>query len=194
MRTACILQPRFRTRRTGERMAFVHKNIRLHPPSYIGQSSYFVTLCCAGRRPLFANARNAVWLIENLREQSIAYRFAVHAYCVMPDHFHGLFSGIEATSNLMAFLKSLKQATAYEYRKQFHGALWQKKFYDHILRPRDNAAGVAAYIWMNPVRKGLCRDAREYPYSGSFVIDWKKAISPEESWMPDWKSKNKGPA
>ncbi len=124
----------------------------------------------------------------------MAYRFAVHAYCVMPNHFHGLFCGIEPTSNLTGFVKNLKQTTGYEYQEQFHGALWQKKFYDHILRPRDNPAGVATYIWMNPVRKGLCRDPREYAYSGSFVVDWKKAISPAESWTPDWKSKSKAPA
>ena len=175
-------------------MTFERKNIRLHPVSYIGQSSYFVTFCCAGRRPVFANARNAGPLIEKLREQSIAYRFAVNAYCLMPDHFHGLFSGIEPASNLMAFMKNFKQETAYEFQERFHSVLWQKKFYDHILRPRDNAADVAAYIWMNPVRKGLCKDPREYPYSGSFTMDWKTAIAPVESWVPPWKSKNKAPA
>jgi REP-associated tyrosine transposase len=181
-------------RRFGQasRMPFPHKNIRLHRFSYIGQSSYFVTLCCAGKRLVFANAKNAGWLVEILRKQSSVHRFAVQAYCVMPDHFHILVSGLDPASSLLPFIKNLKLTTSREYQKNFGEALWQKKFYDHILRPRDNAAGVARYIWMNPVRKGLCKDPRQYPYSGSFVMDWKKAISPVESWVPDWKAKARG--
>jgi len=170
-------------------MPFPHKNIRLHRLRYVGQSSYFVTLCCAGRRPVFADSSRAAWLIEILRRQSIAHRFAVHAYCVMPDHLHALVSGLHPTSSLFPFIKNLKLTTSREYQRKFQAALWQKKFHDHILRPRDHAAGVAGYIWMNPVRKGLCEDPRQYPHSGSFVMDWKKAISPVESWIPDWKTR-----
>ncbi|HXU20712.1 MAG TPA: transposase [Verrucomicrobiae bacterium] len=170
-------------------MSFPHKNIRLHRFSYSGQSSYFVTLCCAGKRPVFANTKNAVWLVEILRKHSNAHRFAIYAYCVMPDHFHVLVFGLDPTSSLLAFVKNLKLTTSRGYMKDFGRVLWQKKFYDHILRPRDNPAAVAAYIWMNPVRKELCKDPRQYPYSGSFVMDWKKAISHVESWVPDWKEK-----
>jgi REP element-mobilizing transposase RayT len=170
-------------------MPFAHKNIRLPPVNYIGLSWYFITLCCARRRTVFANSKNPAWFIEILRKQSIARRFAVFAYCVMPDHFHALVAGLDPASGLLPFIKNLKQTTSRHYQKQFGRALWQKKFYDHILRPRDNPAGVAWYIWMNPVRQGLCNDPREYPYSGSFVMDWKKTISPVESWVPDWKAK-----
>jgi putative transposase len=175
-------------------MPFPHKNIRLHSTKYVGQCSYFVTISCARKLPIFANSKNSIWLIENLREQSIAYRFAVHAYCVMPDHFHGLVGGLKSTSDLLAFIKTLKQKTGYEYQRKTHRVLWQKKFHEHILRERDNAASIAGYIWMNPVRKGLCTDPREYPYSGSFTTDWKRTISPVESWVPDWKSGSKAPA
>jgi REP element-mobilizing transposase RayT len=170
-------------------MPFAHKNIRLHRLKYVGQSSYFLTLCCARRRAVLAESTNAAWLVAILRKQSVAHRFAVHAYCVMPDHFHILITGLDPASSMLAFIKNLKLTTSREYQKRFRQALWQKKFYDHILRPRDNPAGVAGYIWMNPVRKGLCEDARQYPYSGSFVMDWKKAISPVESWTPDCKDK-----
>jgi REP-associated tyrosine transposase len=170
-------------------MPFPHKNIRLHRLRYIGRFSIFVTLCCAGRRPVFAASKNATWFIEILRKHSIAHRFAVYAYCVMPDHFHALVSGLDPTSSLLPFVKNLKLTTSREYQNKFRETLWQKKFYDHILRPQDNAASVAGYIWMNPVRQGLCKDPRDYPHSGSFVMDWKKAVSPIESWVPDWKAK-----
>ena len=170
-------------------MPFPHKNIRLHPANYLGQRSYFVTLCCASRRRVFANSKNAAWLIEILRRQSTAHGFAVRAYCVMPDHFHMLVSGLVPASDLLAFVKNLKLTTSLEYRARFKKTLWQKKFYDHILRPKDNAMRIAVYIWMNPVRKGLCEEPEQYPYSGSFVMDWKKKASPVEPWTPEWKAK-----
>jgi REP element-mobilizing transposase RayT len=123
-----------------------------------------------------------------MRRHADAYRFALHAYCVMPDHFHLLAVGLEPVSDLLGFVKNIKQTSSAEHFKQSGQELWQKKFYDRILREDDNFDAVAGYIWMNPVRKGLCIDARDYPFSGSFVVDWKKMMRPLEDWVPKWKT------
>jgi putative transposase len=169
------------------RMTFQRANIRLHAARYIGRITCFVTMCCAGRKPILENCEIATRLTEILAKHAQTHKFAVHAYCVMPDHFHFLAAGLSEESDLLAFVKNVKQTSSAEYEKRFHGPLWQKKFYDRILRETDNFHGAAGYIWMNPVRKGLCQDPREYPYSGSFVCDWKSAITPVESWIPEWK-------
>jgi REP element-mobilizing transposase RayT len=104
----------------------------------------------------------------------------------MPDHMHFLALGIAPTSNLFVFAKTFKQKTAYAYQKEHGVKLWQKNFYDHIVRPGVSPSRVAAYIWMNPVRKGFCKNFEEYPFSGSFTRPWKS--SPEaEIWVPPWK-------
>jgi len=175
-------------------MIFLHKNIRLHPAKYRGVQWHFVTLCCADRHRVFADVERASWMVDQLRQHATSHNFAVHAYCVMPEHLHALAMGLDATSDLLAFLKTLKQKTAYEFRGTFHRDLWQKKFYDHILRQKDSVARVAAYIWMNPVRKGLCKEPQEYPYSGSFTLNWKGETPPGETWVPPWKEKDKAPA
>lgn len=175
-------------------MDFRRKNIRLPAHRYVGQSSYFLTFCCAYRRRVFSDSENATWFVENLLDQSNAYGFAVYAYCVMPDHFHALLTGRHITSDLLAFAKNLKQVTGYDYERRCGEVLWQKRPYDHILRESDNFDAVAGYIWMNPVRAGLCADPRDYPYSGSFTMDWKKMMRPLELWVPPWKVKPKLPA
>jgi REP-associated tyrosine transposase len=168
-------------------MQFLHKNIRLPAAKYIGVRWYFVTLCCAARRRVFANPEWASRIVDGLRQEADAYHFDVHAYCVMPDHVHALLKGLDPTCDLLAFLKNLKQKTDHEFRERFHRGLWQKKFYDHILRKNDSVERIAGYIWMNPVRKGMCTDPREYPYSGSFSVDWKKDFAPIKTWAPPWK-------
>jgi len=144
-------------------------------------------VCCAHRLPRLALAQTADQVLTALYKHSLKHGFQVYAYCVMPDHFHAFVSGLYANSNLLAFIKNFKQTTARQYRKQFGTELWQKKFHERVLRSGVNADAVSGYIWLNPVRSGLCGTPQEYPFSGSFVVDWKKAFLPNEIWVPDWK-------
>jgi putative transposase len=105
----------------------------------------------------------------------------------MPDHFHAPVEGLGQDSDLLLFVRSFKQS----FTRAFSGGngipLWQKKFYDHILRAEDSPSAVSWYIWMNPVRKGFCSEPDEYLYSGSLTMDWKKSVRPAENWVPAWK-------
>ena len=168
---------------------FRRQNIRRPADHYLGQRRYFITLCSDQRHPAFADSETAASVIDVLRQKSIENKFSVDAYTIMPDHVHILIRGLEPGSDALNFIFLLKQQTTLDYRKKRHRELWQKKFYDHILRQGDHAESVANYIWQNPVRKGMCDDPREYPYSGSFTHDWKNLISPPEFWNPPWKEK-----
>ncbi|MGA2482665.1 MAG: transposase [Candidatus Acidiferrales bacterium] len=174
-------------------MEFTRKNVRLVPQSYRGCGWFFVTFCCWRRRPVFKYLVSCSWFLEFLRQESAAHSFAVHAYCLMPDHVHLLVEGMEPASDLLRFLKSLKQKSAFQFEKKTGNRLWQKKFYDHILRPTESPDGVAWYIWMNPVRKGLCAQPEEYPFLGSFTGAWPVTTRPSDQWLPSWK-KPKMPA
>ena len=171
-------------------MQFKRKNIRLPAQNYRGRGWFFVTLCCERRRRVFTDQHKARWLIDCLRREAEAFRFGVHAYCVMPDHVHLLAEGLEPASDLLSFVKKLKQKTAFEYQKRFGERLWQKKFYDYILRPNDSPDRVAWYIWMNPIRKGICSQPRDYLFSGSFTVEWRKEPKPAQPWVPGWKNKD----
>lgn len=168
--------------------SFRHKNIRLSSAEYTGRKVYFLTICCESRRAVFSNSKRAEWLIIELHGESNKHRFLVHAYCVMPDHFHVLVEGASTDSNLLAFAKSFKQKTSFGFRRETGFPLWEKKFHDHILR-RDVAIDrIAWYIWMNPVRKGLCTVPMDYPFSGSFTMSWKDERRFAETWVPEWKN------
>jgi putative transposase len=149
-------------------------------------------MCCESRQPIFLNGEKAKWIIEVLRTEMLLHQFVVAAYCVMPDHLHFLALGTAANSNLLVFTKSFKQKRGYSYQQETGMRLWQKNYYDHILRASEKSNEVAAYIWMNPVRKGLCKNFEEYAFSGSFTRPWKS--SPYAgAWTPPWKN-NQMPA
>jgi putative transposase len=166
---------------------FFHKNIRLSPHNYVGRQFYFVTICCFDRCPVFSDQSACSWLLDLLRTESTARNFAIHAYCIMPDHIHFLAEGLPPSSDLAIFVKSFKIKTARAYLKNAPHPLWQKKFFDHILRLHEQIEPVAHYIWMNPVRKGLTRVVGEYPFAGSFTKMCARMPSP--SWSPPRTSK-----
>ena len=104
----------------------------------------------------------------------------------MPDHLHLLAEGLDTSSNLLLFIRSFKRRTSLQFANQSHSPLWQKKFYDHILRPDDHPDSIAWYIWLNPVRATLAQTPQDYPYSGSFTLDLQ-TITPRSIWLPPWK-------
>lgn len=171
------------------RATFTRKNIRLPSAHYLGKRFYFVTLCFHARRRYGANPRVASWLVARLQKQASVSAFFVHAYCVMPDHMHLLVAAASENSNLMAFVENFKQETAFLFARRTQRGLWQFKYYDHILRASDSADRVAWYIWMNPIRKGLCAAPADYPFLGAFTELGKKLLkSPASSaWAPPWK-------
>jgi REP-associated tyrosine transposase len=168
-------------------MDFRRKNIRLHATRYRGHGRYFITICCERRKTIFSEPNMAIAIIDQIKFASEKYKFGVHAYCVMPDHFHALLEGLAAESDLLLFVRSFKQASTRAFSGGNGTPIWQKKFYDHILRAKDSLSAVSWYIWMNPVRKGFCSEPNEYSYSGSLTMDWKKCVRPVEIWTPAWK-------
>jgi len=169
-------------------MDFRRKNIRLPRASYLGHQWYFLTTCSQDRIPRFRNAALVRDHLDLLIAQAREQCFDIQVYCFMPDHLHLLVSGEHEGSDCLAFIYGFKQRSAYAFRQMAGAKLWQHKPYDHILGRKDRWEAVAYYIWMNPVRKGLCARAEDWPYSGSLTMDWKKMLAPpEELWTPPWK-------
>ena|SRR3989442_8829095 len=170
---------------------FRRKNIRLPASFYVGRQWYFLTLCTQDRVPIFGDAdlvRELLCLIENEAQTT---GFDLQAYCFMPDHVHLLASGRKENSDLQAFVQSFKQRSGYAFRRAKGLRLWQHKYYDHILRRDERWQPVAWYIWMNPVRKGLCAQPQDWPNSGSLNMNWRKLMMPPgKPWLPPWKHRS----
>jgi putative transposase len=91
----------------------------------------------------------------------------VIAYCFMPDHLHVLVEGYCEDADIAKFVARFRQSAGYGYCRRWGGRLWQEGYYDHVLRKEDDTLEVARYTIANPVRAGLCDDARKYPHLGS---------------------------
>ena len=107
----------------------------------------------------------------------------------MPDHFHFLAEGLAPTSDLLNLVLTIKMKSTRSYLQTTSEPLWQKKFFDHVLRPSDSPEQIAWYIWLNPVRKGLCTQPNTYPLSGALTTTIPRLSSSPIHWSPPWKQK-----
>jgi putative transposase len=169
--------------------AFQRKNIRLPRQNYLGCSFCFATLCFEQRAAFASNPAIAHWLIDTLNKHAARRSFRIHAYCLMPDHLHFLAQGADPASDVLPFVGAFKQETGYVFSKRTGKRLWQSKWYDHLLRTIESVEAVCWYIWMNPLRKGICDHPSNYPFLGSFSECGSRLDHPatHPTWQPPWK-------
>lgn len=137
--------------------------------NYIGQRRYFLTICAYQRCARFSEPKLVGALIDQLRTCSASHQLDVIAYCFMPDHVHLLVEGTTDESNLQEFVRVWKQRTAYAARRTDGNPLWQRGYYEHILRSDESLDQTVGYVLENPIRAGLVTSAADYPWIGSFV-------------------------
>lgn len=170
---------------------FRRKANRLPTPSYRGHRICFLTLCAHQRKPVFRNASLAKALTNLLEETCRANGFGVYAYCFMPDHLHLILVGEKSCAELSRAVRTFKGTAAAAARARGISNLWQKGFYDHVVRGGEGLDRVAWYVFMNPVRAGLAKEFLEWPFSGSFMVNWKRVSKPAEPFVPAWKKSRK---
>lgn len=84
-------------------------------------------------------------------------RYALHAWVVMPNHVHVLFTPANGWS-LSDVVGSWKSFTSKEANKFLGraGRFWQPDYFDRYVRNEQHFLRVVEYIEFNPVKAGLC--------------------------------------
>ena len=88
----------------------------------------------------------------------------------MPDHVHLFVRGPD-DFRLGAWIGMLKQALAKRIvSSENHLPIWQRGFFDHLLRSNESYSQKWEYVQQNPVRAELVSKAEDWPYSGEIAI------------------------
>jgi len=154
------------------RVSMHRRSLRLHGYDYTRPGVYFVTICALSHQ--FGQVRSAEMVLSAVgaiaREcwEGIPIHFKhvrLDAYVIMPDHLHGIviFSdrpdrsaavGHISPGALGAVVRSFKSAVA----RQVHAlrgsrhAVWQRNYFDRIVRDQADLDTVRRYIRENPAR------------------------------------------
>jgi REP element-mobilizing transposase RayT len=137
-------------------------NLRKGRHSQPGQY-YFLTASVAGRRRIFTRRNNSVVVLDVIRWLHSAGRFFVDAAVVMPDHIH--VAGQLGQDTLANVMHTLKGYSAKRLAKAgVEIPVWQKGYHDHALRNDEDYRIRIQYLIDNPVRAGLVKHVRQYPF------------------------------
>jgi REP-associated tyrosine transposase len=128
---------------------------------------YFVTFCTLNRQAI-PDLRQAQAALEAYARRGIEdFGTALGRYLIMPDHIH-LFVCGDVEFELSKWVAGLKRAIS----KALHlsGEFWQPTFFDHIMRSEKSFSEKWEYVCQNPVRAGLVRKSKDWPYQGEPVV------------------------
>ena len=142
--------------------------------SYVGCHRYFLTFCTHNRLPRFTDADTVQSVLSHFLRVGSEEAIEITAYCFMPDHLHMVVEGKADHSDLKRFISRSKQFSGYAYSQCHDTArLWQRYGYERVLRDDEPTQMAVAYTLENPVRAGLAKEPRDYPFIGSsaFTVD-----------------------
>ena len=131
---------------------------------------FFVTCCTYRRRPKLANDVIHRALISFANRAASDFQIAVGRYVIMPDHLH-LFVAGSNDFLLGPWVGTLKRVlTRTPREKNSNDPVWQRGFFDHVLRSDESYAQKWEYVRENPVRGSLVGEASEWPYAGEITL------------------------
>lgn len=146
------------------------RSLRLKEFDYSRPFAYFVTICASRKMPYFEDKETAQALLNILLELKSAQDYQLYCYCIMPNHIHLLLNPGTSGLALPKFVRMLKSKTAVLLLKQKKIIrLWQRSYFEHILRKSEDLVQTVDYILSNPVRKGLVEHYQDYEFCG--IVD-----------------------
>ena len=139
---------------------------RLDVPHAADHAIYFLTVCTAHRAKLLANTETHEQFLAFCHRSPELAGVWVGRYVLMPDHLH-VFVSCEGSGALSHWVSSLKKFLAVHWRKQGGVApFWQESFFDHRLRNDESYQEKWMYVFENPVRAGLTKEASRWVFAG----------------------------
>lgn len=152
-------------------LAISEKKHRLSLDAYKGTVTVAYTACTHNRATFFYKAPYVEQSARALLAEAAKWKCDVVIYQFMPDHIHVILKGTGEDSDTYRVMKMFKQKTGFLFSQAGFGIVWQKDFYDQILRTEGDLSNHLRYILDNPGRKGLGGMWQKFPYRGSTVLD-----------------------
>jgi len=131
---------------------------RLGEYSYQMPGYYFITICTKNKEKIFWQGEQ--YLLTHAGEIAEEYIWAitphypncaVEKYVVMPNHIHMILNlGGEQCSNpsVSTVISQYKRIVS----KTLNTDIWQKGFYDHVIRGEEDYQEIWQYIENNPIK------------------------------------------
>ena len=136
------------------------------PRLYLSGQPQHVVVRGHNREPVLARHEDFRFLYRCVKEAAEKNAFKIHAWVFMHNHIHLLGTPSSARS-LPACMQSVGRRYAQYFNRCYHrsGALWEGRYKSMLVDSESYLLTCYRYIELNPVRAGIVRQAKDYPYS-----------------------------
>jgi putative transposase len=119
--------------------------------------------------------------------------FRIDAFVVLPDHMHAIWTLPVDDADFSTrwrliksrFAKAIPKGEQLSRVRRARGerGIWQRRFWEHLIRDDADYARHVEYCYINPVKHALASRVRDWPYS-SFHRDVQAGLFPAD-WAGD---------
>lgn len=119
------------------------------------------------KRDLFLCDKDFLKFLALIEEYEKTYRFAVHSYCLMNNHYHLLIQTFD--TNISLIMKQINYNYTIYFNKKYKrtGPLWQGRYKSWYIYDERYLHTLIKYIEQNPIKAGLTRRVGEYKWASS---------------------------
>ena len=142
--------------------------------AFVTGGSWFFTVNLLDRR-----ARLLIEHYESLhaaiRETQQRFPFDIEAMVVLPDHLHAIWRLPDGDTDFplrwrlikIRFSKSIPNIEWRSANRQPRGerGIWQRRFWEHLIRDDRDLRHHIDYCWFNPVKHGHVTNIEDWPFS-----------------------------
>ncbi len=145
--------------------------------AYLKGGTFFFTVVSYKRFPIFKE-EPAIDLLRQCFQTTMAtYPFRVDAIVILPDHLHTIWTLPDNDSDFSIRWKRIKATFSRLYQGRTDGnisesmrrkkekGIWQRRFWEHVIRDQTDFNRHCDYIHYNPVKHGLVNSPLEWEYS-----------------------------
>ena len=117
------------------------------------------------REDIYLDDADRVMFLEVLAEVCDRFRWVCHAYCLMSNHYHLLIETRDST--LAKSMRQLNGVFTQRSNRRHHrvGHVFQGRYKAILVQKEAYLLELARYVVLNPVRAGMVRSARDWPWS-----------------------------
>ncbi len=170
---------------------------------FVPGGTYFFTLVTHQRRPFLTSELGRQTLREAIAEVRVDRPLSIIAMVLLPEHIHAVWTLPQGDADYSTRWRRIKGCFTRDYlaaggeegvsstsrAKRKERAVWQRRFWEHACGDEDDLKRCVDYVHWNPVKHGLVRRVRDYPWSsfhrfvhaGEYLIEWG-GTDP----CPDW--------
>jgi REP-associated tyrosine transposase len=128
-------------------------------------------------------------LREATRRTRDRHPFRIDAFVVLPDHIHTIWTLPTDDADFstrrrlikVEFSKSIPRTEHLSKVRRARGerGIWQRRFWEHLIRDDEDYRRHVEYCYINPVKHGLVRRVCDWPFS-SFHRDVEAGLFPRD--------------